>query len=111
MRAARRNPSRRSFLRGRPVQPDPARRRAANVLGGPALARARAEGCVIITDTRSWPHRPMSSDMETNGTVGAAKVWVLTHLGLVIAITSVAFAIAVFVFAPMSGLATRRPRP
>ncbi len=40
-----------------------------------------------------------------------AKVWVLTHSGMIVAIAFVAIAVAAFVFAPDLGLAGRKPRP
>ena len=40
-----------------------------------------------------------------------AKVWVLTHSGLIVAIAFVAIALAAAVFATDLGLAGRRPKP
>ncbi len=40
-----------------------------------------------------------------------AKMWVLTHSGLIVAIAFVAIAMASFVFATDLGLAGKRPKP
>ncbi len=40
-----------------------------------------------------------------------AKMWVLTHSGLIVAIAFVAIALAAAVFAPTLGLAGKRPKP
>ncbi len=44
-------------------------------------------------------------------TMQRAKVWVLTHSGMIVAIAFVAFALAAAAFAVDLGLAGRRPKP
>ena len=57
------------------------------------------------------PDTTPSLEANMSEKIQRAKVWVLTHSGMIVAIAFVAIALASFAFAFDLGLAGRRPKP